>query len=70
MAARMRNGSLAREERNSAAAPENVVAIVSGNPITRDYHSLLTALIGDTSNIIGRFGWLPDDQLKLWLCAA
>ena len=34
-AARMRNGSLVSEERNSAALPVNVVAIVSGKPISR-----------------------------------
>ena len=33
-AARMRSGSLVREERNSAAAPLNDVAIVSGRPIS------------------------------------
>ena len=35
MAARINNGSLVSEERNSAAAPVNVVAIVFGKPISR-----------------------------------
>ena len=34
IAARIRNGSLVSDERNSAALPEKVVATVSGSPIS------------------------------------
>lgn len=44
--------------------------VIAGNPITPEYATQLVALIGDAKNIITRFAWLPDDQLRLWLCAA
>jgi hypothetical protein len=41
-----------------------------GNPTTPDYQAQIAAMIGDTPNIRTQFGWLSDDQLKLWLSAA
>jgi glycosyltransferase involved in cell wall biosynthesis len=49
--------------------PPATLAIV-GNPITPEYAAQLTAVIGGAANIVTRFGWLPDEQLRLWLSAA
>jgi glycosyltransferase involved in cell wall biosynthesis len=49
--------------------PEVTLAIV-GNPITPQYAAHVTATIGDDRNIVTQFGWLPDEQLRLWLSAA
>ena len=49
--------------------PDATLAIV-GNPITPEYGAQLLGLIGDAKNIVTRFAWLPDEQLRLWLCAA
>ncbi len=51
------------------ANPGIALAII-GNPISPDYAAHITATIGDTPGILTRFGWLPDDQLRLWLSAA
>ena len=44
--------------------------VIAGNPITPEYAAQLVALIGDAKNIVTRFAWLSDNQLRLWLCAA
>jgi beta-1,4-mannosyltransferase len=49
--------------------PGVTLAIV-GNPITSDYAAHVDAVIGSADDIIAKFGWLPDDQLRLWLSAA
>ncbi len=49
--------------------PEVTLAIV-GKPESPEYAAHLTSFIGDTPNITTRFGWLSDEQLRLWLCAA
>ena len=49
--------------------PAATLAIV-GKPVSAEYQSQITALIGDAPDIVTRFGWLDDAQLKLWLCAA
>ncbi len=48
----------------------NATLVIVGNPITPEYAAQLLALIGDAKNIVTRFSWLSDDQLRLWLCAA
>ena len=52
-----------------SARPDVTLAIV-GNPATPAYRVLLENEIGGTPAIISRFGWLADDELKLWLSAA
>ncbi len=49
--------------------PEATLAIV-GSPITPEYAARLSGQIGDAKNIITRFTWLANEQLRLWLCAA
>jgi hypothetical protein len=49
--------------------PAATLAIV-GNPITPAYGAHLASIIGDAKNIVTRFAWLPDEQLRLWLSAA
>lgn len=51
------------------ARPDARLAIV-GNPMTPDYQTQITNMIGNASNIIVQFGWLPEEKLKLWLSAA
>ena len=52
-----------------AHQPDARLAIV-GNPITPDYAATLVALAAGDPRIHLRFDWLPDDELRLWLCAA
>jgi beta-1,4-mannosyltransferase len=52
-----------------ANQPDARLAIV-GNPITPDYGATLTALAANDPRILTRLAWLPDDELRLWLCAA
>ena len=49
--------------------PPATLAIV-GKPESPEYAAHLASVIGDTPGITTRFGWLPDEQLRLWLCAA
>jgi glycosyltransferase involved in cell wall biosynthesis len=49
--------------------PGATLAII-GKPVSEDYQKQITSLIGGAPDIITRFGWLDDPQLKLWLCAA
>jgi beta-1,4-mannosyltransferase len=49
--------------------PPATLAIV-GKPITPEYGAHVTSTVGDATNIVTRYGWLPDDQLRLWLSAA
>jgi glycosyltransferase involved in cell wall biosynthesis len=49
--------------------PAVTLAIV-GKPESPEYAAHLTALIADAPNILTRFGWLSDEQLRLWLSAA
>lgn len=51
------------------ARPDARLAIV-GNPMTPDYQAEIRNAIGDASDIIAQFGFLPDEKLKLWLSAA
>ncbi|MEQ1851527.1 MAG: glycosyltransferase [Chthoniobacteraceae bacterium] len=51
------------------ARPDVTLAIV-GNPITPAYRAHIEGMTSGSPGITARFGWLPDDQLKLWLCAA
>lgn len=51
------------------ANPDATLAIV-GKPHTDEYREHITHLTTGVPNIITRFGWLEDAQLKLWLCAA
>ena len=51
------------------ARPDVALAIV-GNPITPAYRAQIEKMIADAPGVVARFGWLPDEQLKLWLCAA
>jgi beta-1,4-mannosyltransferase len=41
-----------------------------GQPITPAYGQAITASIAGDRQILTRFGWIPDDQLRLWLSAA
>ena len=52
-----------------AARPDVTLAIV-GNPITSEYRAHIETMIADAPRIVARFGWLPDEQLRLWLCAS
>jgi len=49
--------------------PPATLAIV-GKPESPEYAAHLESLIGDTPGIVTRFGWLSDEQLRLWLGAA
>ena len=51
------------------ARPGVTLAIV-GNPITAEYRAHIEGMIAGAPGIVAHFGWLPDEQLKLWLCAA
>lgn len=51
------------------AQPGCTLAIV-GKPCDDTYAAHITSTIGSASDFVTRFGWLPDDQLRLWLCAA
>lgn len=48
----------------------DVTLAIAGNPITPEYAAHVTATSGGDAKIITKFGWLPDEQLRLWLCAA
>ena len=45
------------------------LAIV-GRPNTPEYGARLSQQIGDSKNILCHFGWVSDEQLRLWLSAA
>jgi glycosyltransferase involved in cell wall biosynthesis len=49
--------------------PEARLAII-GKPISEQYAARITGLAAGSSRILLRFGWVPDEQLKLWLSAA
>lgn len=49
--------------------PDATLAI-AGKPHTDEYRAHIERLAAGTPNIITRFGWLDDAQLRLWLCAA
>ncbi len=51
------------------ANPGVTLAII-GNPISSDYAAHITSAIGSAPDILTHFGWLPDEQLRLWLSAA
>lgn len=51
------------------ARPGVTLAMV-GNPISAAYRADIEGRVAGVPGIVARFGWLPDEQLKLWLCAA
>lgn len=52
-----------------SAKPDVALAIV-GKPISAAYHAHMENEITNVPGVISRFGWLADEELKLWLCAA
>ncbi len=51
------------------AKPDATLAII-GKPHTAEYRMHIEQLTADAPNIVTKFGWLDDAQLKLWLCAS
>jgi glycosyltransferase involved in cell wall biosynthesis len=51
------------------ARPDVDLAII-GKPISPEYQAQIEAMTSGAPRIHARFGWLADDQLRLWLCAA
>jgi beta-1,4-mannosyltransferase len=49
--------------------PGVTLALV-GQPITPEYSESITRMIAGDPKITARFGWVPDEQLRLWLSAA
>ena len=48
----------------------DVELVVAGKPFSPEYEATITAAISGRSGITLRPGWLSDDELYLWLCAA
>jgi glycosyltransferase involved in cell wall biosynthesis len=51
------------------AKPDATLAII-GKPHTDAYRAHIAQLTDGVPNIVTKFGWLDDTQLKLWLCAS
>lgn len=48
----------------------NVELVVAGKPSSQQYEAAIAEAVVGRSGIIFRPGWLSDDELYLWLCAA
>jgi len=51
-------------------AKPGATLVIAGKPHTNEYGAHIGQLTAGVPNIVTRFGWLDDERLRLWLCAA